>query len=972
LRGTSLMLKSILRSTLGRLIGRATLQKKTLDLAERVGLAVEKREWQAAIDFLRQMIEVEPRNVAAHLRLGIYLQEIGEKQEAFKSFELAHRLDDSNMEVAVNYAQCLAEGGHITEAIDSLARAQLVIPDYPFINSIYASLQFRMGKTDAAQKFSLRAWLAYFDNSRIPDSFLWHSAYVDQPESVLASEHHFWAGTCSPLSNEIKHSLRTFGPVGERKKLRVGYWSPDFKDHSVRYFFRPLLEGHDRNNVELFLYHDSSSSDRQTDEIKAHADHFHVVHKNTDEEIVRLIASHNLDILVELAGHTSHNRLWLLQERLARVQLTGLGYPPTTGLSTIDGKFVDPHIQSDAESSYYAERQLVLPESFWCFDPRGDAPLPSEPPVLKKGHITFGCFGNVSKINKKMIAAWAEIMRRVPRSRLLLRSVNFNSAETVSYFEGLLAAAGIHRSRFDLLGPVSSVEFFKSYNELDIVLDTHPFNGGTTTCFAVYMGVPVVTLVGESLISRMGKSVVNNVGAGDLAVSDIKQYISKAVSISQDINFLKKFRSEARERFKSGSLGDGKKFANELERIYNSLARQGVDGYVPKIFPLPPQELVRRAGAVLSYGNWNAAKRIVDYCLLYYPDFAAAHIMATEEMTKDGYFSQAVTYLLSVLPRFHILEHCGVLINVIRFQILSNDLSGAAGSLESLESSSITDTRDQLQLILFKAVLGPPVPLSDQRGQHDIRKIKCIIPCDDIDLYERILRQMPPAPLGYSGLIEFFRCREDEKSAEYRRILRADDSDIVIFLQKNIQIYNEMVWTELAGALGSCDVVGFSGAKRWNRFDWRLDDFDQRACGYTMPLNEKAEFSELRIAGPGLNKVALGMAVLEGGFLAVNAKRVAQVPFTEDLMDADGLFEEQWSYQAGLAGARIAVHRQLGIHITNDVELNKTYLATARSALVRHMGFDVFSLERNDGSFVSSPVQTPSLGLAAVRAYLSA
>src|SRR5450830_991061 len=151
------MLKSVIQNTFGRLFTKAKKAKKILELARQVADSVDEREWQAAIDLLRKLIELEPRNAAAHLRLGIYLQEIGEKEAAFQSFELAHRLDDSNMEVVVNYAQCLAEGGHLAEAVDSLTRAQLVIPNYPFINSIYSSLQFRLGKTVEAQKFSLRA-----------------------------------------------------------------------------------------------------------------------------------------------------------------------------------------------------------------------------------------------------------------------------------------------------------------------------------------------------------------------------------------------------------------------------------------------------------------------------------------------------------------------------------------------------------------------------------------------------------------------------------------------------------------------------------------------------------------------------------------------------------------------------------------------------------------------------------------------
>jgi len=468
--------------------------------------------------------------VEAMNNLACSLIDIGDDNAALVLAEKAFLIDDSKLPIVVNYAKALVGKQRIYEGMEFLRQAQAYAPDFPNVNTVYASMALIQGDASTARKYSLNGWLASFDSLRLANSYLFNAAYDDIDESRLAAEHRFWAETLLPhsfSSEKTQDDHPTLPAKGN--KIRIGYWSPDFRNHSVRYFALPLLENHDRDNFEVIAYHDSPYHDEQTDAIKACCDHFVPVSEIPDVRLVSLMRSHQLDILVELAGHTSANRLNLLRERLATRQLTGLGYPPTTGLSSIDGKLLDIHIANDDSPHYFTEVPLVLDHSFWCFDPKEPSEIATDPPVVKNGFITFGCVGNIAKITQRMLDCWARILERVQGSRLLIRSFSLLDAAAADAIAERFVRVGIDLGRVDFHGPAGGAEFFNSYNSIDIILDTYPFNGGTTTCFATYMGVPVLSMAGKSLLSRMGMSVLSNLGLTDWLVADYEEYVEKAV-----------------------------------------------------------------------------------------------------------------------------------------------------------------------------------------------------------------------------------------------------------------------------------------------------------------------------------------------------------------------------------------------------------------------------------------------------------
>ncbi len=969
------MLKAVVKGILGSVFSRNALEKRLQSLAERASKAMSAGDKHSAIDLYKQYLKLDPKEPNALNNLGLCLADLGNLAEAHQAFELAYRLDDSNMLVVVNHARCLVDSKNIKEAIPHLVRAQVTIPQYPYTHAIYAAIQLAVGHADKARKFALRAWLAEFDNLRLANSYMWNSSYADIPEELLAAEHQFWADTCAPIPAPLL-ALQAEPEQASPRKLRIGYWSPDFRNHSVRYFFRPLLEGHDRSRTETILYHDFHASDAQTEEIKLHCDAFHKVFGKGDEELYRFILSHNLDVLVELAGHTSHNRLPLLQGRLAKLQITALGYPATTGLNTLDAKLSDPFIQSADDAKFYSEKPMVLPQSFWCFNPFEDVALPLNPPVVEQGYITFGCVGNIGKINRKIVDCWAAILRRVPKSRLLLRAVNFVDKAAMDAVDEDLVAAGIKRNRFVLVGPAIDAEFFKSYNEIDIVLDTHPFNGGTTTCFAVYMGVPVVSWSGASLISRMGRSILSNVGAADLVVHGAEGYINKAVSLSQDVTYLKDFRKTSRQKMAESGLGDGVKFAHDFEEACIDFLKKKTEntpGYEAKIAPLPAEEIIRRAATVLGYGRKEAAARIVKYCIRHYPNFAGAHILSTEDMTQEGKFSEAADYLLDALPGFEGADHTAALINIVRFLILADELPRAEKIVESLAHADVVESNERLQCRLYRALLTPSI-LSTTRtyNRSPACAIKCIIPCDDTDAFDGLVEKIKERCTVPEGVVvSYIRAGEANRIHVYNEVLSNAAADISIFWQKCIEINNANLIEDVVEVLDHCDMAGFSGAKRWSQLDWAFDDFSQRAGGYTVPSYEKPGYLEIQIAGEGSQGLETGMCLLDGAFIAVRTAKVRTVPFDADLVGAGSLLEQAWSYEAQRAGCRLAVHRNLGIHVNLDVGLDNRYLASARTRIVEKMNFDVFSDVNQNRSVISCPCSGPDKSFAAMNNYFS-
>lgn len=965
-----------------KLVKRLTTRKRAddaaakEDLLQRAGKLMADGDRHAAIAAFREYLEHDPQNVVAINDLAACLADVGAEGEAAELFELAHSLDDSFLPATVNCAKLLSDRGRSVEALPFLKRAKICQPLASYVDAVYANICMKEGDVASARHFQLRAWMSNFDNQRVANCYLFWTTYDDVPEELMASEHRFWAETVLPLHERTPPIETAFEPPAAAepsgpRRLRIGYWSPDLRNHSVRYFLRPILENHDREKVEIFAYHDYGTSDAQTELIRGAVDHFHPVFNTSDAALCELIRSHDLDVLVELAGHTSHNRMHLMQARLARLQITGFGYPPTTGLRTVDAKLLDAHVATEGAGSVYAEAQLVLPNSFWCFDPLEEAPECGEPPMLANGFVTFGCTGNISKISSAMLEAWRRILEAVPRSVLVIRSINFEDPYAQESFERRLVREGMDLDRIKLLRPTGGMAFYSSYKDIDVILDTFPFCGGTTTCFATYMGVPVVTLAGRSLVSRMGVSILNNLEVPQLVAQDGDEYVRIAIATASDVEFLQQFRKTARAKFKACSLGNGQLFTREFEQA----CFQAIKGHEPgglrpdTIAPLPAREIMRRAYGALRVSDPRSAQRIVDYCLSIYPDFAPAHLLQAQQFVQVDARGDAIDYLLERRQTASGADLFSMRLALVRLYLMEGRVAEAERELASAPDG-LDDEFDALQSELYRAAVAPRDNAPSRMGQLGPARVRFVVACDDKRRYETIRTQVLgvcKVPPGCE--VDFVRAGERDRVPTYRANFDDESIDVVVILQKNVEIHRAEFLQEVLDALETEDIVGTWGAKRWERLDWRNDDFSVKAGAMIIPSNERKDMCELQVVGPDRQARASGMAVLSGFLLAANRRAVRDVAFDEDLLGCETLLEEAWTYEAWRCGKRLAVSRAFGLYLDTDIELDSSDYVYVRTYWAEKIGYEPFEIRTDDFIALSVPVPDPAEAVRVCAAY---
>lgn len=354
-----------------------------------------------------------------------------------------------------------------------------------------------------------------------------------------------------------------------RSRIRIAYISPDFRRHSVGYFFMPLLEKHDRNRFEIFCFSDVSTPDDITKQMVALADGWRDISGLTNDEVDVMIRSTRPDILVDLAGHTGQvMRLPLFARRLAAVQVSWLGYPNTTGLGTMDYRLTDEISDPVCAGTdlYYSEKLIRLPQGFLCYQPPQEAPEVSPLPMLAGGCVTFGSFNMLPKIQDFMISLWSEILHGTPNSRLILKNHFFRDSSAATRISHKFAQHGIKADKLILMpSDPGTAAHLAQYSQIDIALDTFPYNGTTTTCEALYMGVPVVTLAGNHHASRVGASILSRLGLHGLISPNREEYVNIAIQLAGNRRVLSKMRKTMRSTLRSSQLCNAFQFAEDLE-----------------------------------------------------------------------------------------------------------------------------------------------------------------------------------------------------------------------------------------------------------------------------------------------------------------------------------------------------------------------------------------------------------------------
>ena len=498
----------------------------------------QESRYQEALDFMLRGIAKLPGVANLHYNLGKLYDDLERYPEAIIEYRRAIEINPNHILAHNNLGLALREIGQFDLAIESLTRAVALQP--------------------TTQKLvqNLVSTLNYAPDMQPTDIFIAHKHFGQQFERPIAR--------FARRAGENKNSARP---------LRIGYVSPDFRQHSVAHFIEPVLAAHDKKKFEVFCYYNDTVSDDTTLRIQSLVPHWRVIAELSDHIAARKVQEDQIDILVDLAGHTNRNSLMMFARKPAPVQVTWLGYPNTTGFSCMDYRITDALCDPvGMTDSLHTEKLIRLPDCFSCFTPPAQSPTIGALPARNGGEIMFGSFNYFIKMNEQVIETWARILARVANSRLTLKYRSLNSESVQTVVRAAFAKHGVTRERLVLLGnDASQLDHLARYNSIDIALDPFPYNGTTTTCDALWMGVPVIALAGRTHVARVGVSQLTNIGLSELIAADVDSYVDIAVALANDLPRLTQLRGSLRERMKTSPLMDAPRFTRNLERAFHEM-----------------------------------------------------------------------------------------------------------------------------------------------------------------------------------------------------------------------------------------------------------------------------------------------------------------------------------------------------------------------------------------------------------------
>jgi protein O-GlcNAc transferase len=497
-----------------------------------------------AIEAFRKGIKVSPASAGMWNGLGLALLHANEIEDAIAAFERARDLSPRDTTIQTNLAWARSQGWRLDEALDAVRR---IVADQP---------------SDVEARKLLVFLLNYSDLASPSEVF---EAHVPFGEHFSARA----AGIGLP-------TMVDGGVPATDRPLRVGLMSPDLREHPVARFIEPLLAGRDRSRMELHCYSIAAVEDATTARLRGLADGWTVLTPMSDVDAALRVRADNLDVLVDLNGHTAGGRPGILALRGARKQVTYLGYPHTTGLATMDARLIDAITDPLGFEAQATEELVRLEPCFLCFAPTAVArevpPHPVSSATDESRPVTFGSFNTLRKLTPRMLETWCGILKRVPQSRLLLKNAGVGSVGVGRLVLETIVRHGVDPSRVEMLGRMKSEEdHYRAYHRVDIALDCVPYNGTTTTCDALWMGVPVVTMLGDRHVSRVSASLLNAVGTPELVAKDVAGYVELAVALAADRARLDHFHATLRDRMQGGVLCDGARFARAFERAMREI-----------------------------------------------------------------------------------------------------------------------------------------------------------------------------------------------------------------------------------------------------------------------------------------------------------------------------------------------------------------------------------------------------------------
>lgn len=518
---------------------------------------------EKAIRMFQEVIRFAPHNADAYNNLGNALIELGMHDDAIISLRCAVERDPKMAEAWNNLGIAYNSVGRITEGVGAFQKTLELKPNMVIGHISLAKLLMEAGDIQEAIEVNRKA--LELDPDRL---IAWSNLLMILQYSEMHSEEVLTR--IAKAFGDILHPDPIGPPIEsfeEPTRLKVGYVSGDLHDHPVACTLDGLFENHDRSRVEIFAYSTRQRTDAVTEKLKSHCDHWRDISAMEDPEAARLIAADGIHVLVDLSGHTAYHRLSMFAHRPAPVQCTWLGYLATTGLKQMDFIVRDRYQLPIEEQCNYTER-IQWVEGSGSFIPRPGYTDVAPLPALSRGHVTFACFNNLGKITSHAISLWCEILKQVPGSVLRIDRKGILDPGVTRYYLDQFLAYGIDRSQVNFTAAESHQAYMNTYNEVDIVLDTFPYNGATTTMEALWMGVPVVSRSWPRMVGHFAESILNPCGHGEWVSPDDAGYIERAVTLAGNLEKLGRIRAGLRNDVANSSLGAPADCARHIEDAF--------------------------------------------------------------------------------------------------------------------------------------------------------------------------------------------------------------------------------------------------------------------------------------------------------------------------------------------------------------------------------------------------------------------
>jgi protein O-GlcNAc transferase len=534
-----------------------------------LALAAQGKNEEARVTF-RRALQLDPSLSAAHNNLGNVYAAEGDFSAAIPAYERAVALEPDYADAYSNLGNVLAERGRLSDAIAAYDQSIALAPSVARVNSNRGAALLRQGQHEVAIAAYRQAFALDPEYAEGHSNLLQAMHYDPElhPETIFAEARRWHRVHAVALAARPCTYENSRDPA---RRVRLGYVSADFRCHPVGWFLAPVFAHHDRKRFEVFCYSGVTHPDDFTEVFRSQADCWRETPGDNDEQLAERIRADVIDILIDLSGHTRGHRLLTFARKPAPIQVTAGGHYGTTGLDAIDYLIADRFHAPAGTGRHFSETLIRMPHDYICYKPPAYAPDASTPPSMQRGYVTFGCYNNLAKLNDKVIALWAKILEHLPTARLRLQTRELNDVPTGERIQAIFAERGVVRERLQLEGGVPHHELLAAYAEIDIALDPFPYSGGLTTLEALWMGVPVVTLTGQTFCGRHSTSHLNNVGLSELVTDDPETYVATAVGLAQDCKRLTALREGLRDQMATSSLCDVERYTRDLEAAYQEM-----------------------------------------------------------------------------------------------------------------------------------------------------------------------------------------------------------------------------------------------------------------------------------------------------------------------------------------------------------------------------------------------------------------